>query len=376
MPFYQVPFIRIKQKNDFFYLTKFNIDFLRKSVGFHFREPYATDKEELFDIEKYIESLSRRGIDTKVIEDGVQRRTQIDRIDEISNYINNDDSYALFPSTVILCCNEFDEDELDKVILPHEGNIEGNLGEFRFPTEKTKFIIVDGQHRLAGLLSSSQSDFEMPITLFFNQSLSNISKMFSDINGKQKQVNRSVIYDLYQNIDETSISEERDYAQIIRQLNGETNSPLYKQIKMLGTGKGSVSQAFMLDAMKKAFREIEKTGKYNLSVQEKYVEIHRFFRAIQQTFQNYWPVEYDEKIKANSGKIDKANTQIIKTNGVGAFFLIFPKCFMYSKKNGIKYKDIVSRLKDFRWDELDKGTGFAAQKTIAKELLNISNIDI
>ena len=376
MPFYRVPFSKIKQKNDFFYLTKFNIDFLRKSVGFHFREPYATDKEELFNIKKYVESLSRRGIDTKVIEDGVQRRTRIERIDEISNYIDNDDSYALFPSTVILCCNEFDEDELDKVILTHEGNIEGSLGEFNFPTEKTKFIIVDGQHRLAGLLSSSQSDFEMPITLFFNQSLSNISKMFSDINGKQKQVNRSVIYDLYQNIDETSISEERDYAQIIRQLNGEKNSPLYKQIKMLGTGKGSVSQAFILDAMKKAFREIEKTVKYNLSVQEKYVEIHRFFRAIQQTFQIYWPVEYDEKIKANSGKISKANTQIIKTNGVGAFFLIFPKCFMYSKKNGVKYREIISRLKDFSWDQLDKGTGFAAQKTIAKELLNIINIDI
>ena len=145
---------------------------------------------------------------------------------------------------------------------------------------------------------------------------------------------------------------------------------------MLGTGKGSVSQAFMLDAMKKAFREIENTEKYNLSVQEKYVEIHRFFRAVQQTFQKYWPVKYDEKIKANSGEIDKVSTQIIKTNGMGAFFLIFPKCFMYSKKNGVKYKDIVSSLKDYRWEELDKGTGFAAHKTIAKELLKISNLDI
>lgn len=372
MQYNKVPFIRIKQKNDTFYLTKFSIDFLRKSVGFHFREPYANDPEELFDIEKYKKSLSKRGLVSEASENGIQRRTQIDRIDEISAYIDNEDGYALFPSTVILCCNEFDEDELDDIISSHEGSI----GEFKFPEEKTKFFIVDGQHRLAGLLSSSQEEFEMPITLFFNESLSNTSKIFSDINGKQKQVNRSVIYDLYQNIDEKSIDEERGYAQIIRKLNSDENSPLYKQIKMLGTGKGSISQAFILDAMKKAFREIDKTGKYDLDVQEKYVEVHRYFRAIQQTFQNYWPVKYNDELGGNSSEIGKADNQIIKTNGIGAFFRIFPQVFQYSKEYDVKYKDIVAKLKGYDWNGLDQGTGFAAQKAIAEQLLKISDINL
>lgn len=375
MEYKNIPFIRIKQKDDTFYLTKFSIDFLKKSVGFHFREPYANDSDELFDIEKYKESLSKRGINSIASEDGIQRRTQIDRIDEISKYIDNEDSYSLFPSTVILCCNEFDEDELDEIILYAKSNTESSIGEFRFPVKKTKFFIIDGQHRLAGLLSSSQKDFEMPITLFFNESLSNTSKMFSDINGKQKQVNRSVIYDLYQNIDENGITEERNYAQIIRQLNSDENSPLYKQVKMLGVGKGSVSQAFMLDAMKRAFKEIDKTDNYKLNIQEKYTELHRYFRAIQQTFQNYWPVKYNVELEKNSGEIAKADNQIIKTNGIGAFFRIFPQVFQYSKENNIRYKDIISKLKDFNWEGVDKGTGFAAQKAIAEELLNISDIN-
>lgn len=373
---YIVPFISIKQKHETFYLTKFNIKFLRESIGFHFREPYANDPEELFDIEKYKNSLSKRGIESEAANDGIQRRTQIDRIDKIKDYIDNEESYALFPSTVILCCNEFEDHELDKVIFPCQDREEGGIGEFRFPIGKTKFVIVDGQHRLAGLLSSSQEEFEMPVTLFFNESLSNTSKMFSDINGKQKQVNKSVIYDLYQNIDEDIIKEERDYAQIIRQLNGDKNSPLYKQIKMLGTGKGSVSQSFVLDAMKKAFKEIKKIGNYELSVQDKYNEVHRYFRAIQQTFQDYWPVKYDDELGKNNGEIAKADNQIIKTNGIGAFFQIFPQVFHYSKEKALKYKDIIPNIKSFDWDNLNQGTGFAAQKAIAKELLRISGINL
>ena len=144
---------------------------------------------------------------------------------------------------------------------------------------------------------------------------------------------------------------------------------------MLGVGKGSVSQAFMLDAMKRAFREIDKTENYKLNIQEKYTELHRYFRAIQQTIQNYWPVKYNVELEKNSGEIAKADNQIIKTNGIGAFFRIFPQVFQYSKENNIRYKDIISKLKDFNWEGVDKGTGFAAQKAIAEELLEITGIN-
>ena len=99
----KLPYIRIKQRSEVFYLTKFKANELIQRLNFHYREPYSdleTDSVILKN-EKYIELINRKGIELKSSDEGVQRRLQVDRINNIKKYIESDSSNYL-PNTVLL----------------------------------------------------------------------------------------------------------------------------------------------------------------------------------------------------------------------------------------------------------------------------------
>ncbi len=127
--------------------------------------------------------------------------------------------------------------------------------------DSVKFTIIDGQHRLAGLFLADESivdDIELAAGLLFNASVSTAAKLFSDINGKQKAVSRSLIYDLYEQMDQPEIKEFKLYHEMCQKFYTDKDSPLYRQIKMLGIGSGAISQAFFIEysreAIKRGFR--------------------------------------------------------------------------------------------------------------------------
>ncbi|MDT1959075.1 DGQHR domain-containing protein [Carnobacterium divergens] len=348
------PFIKISQKDEVFYITKMDIKFLRETVNFHFREPYRNEENEENKIDKYIDSLESMGINTERKIDGIQRRTQISRIKKIQEFVEQSQD-SLFPSSVILTCNSLTEEELEEAIVGEE------IGNFNFPSN-TIFTIIDGQHRLAGLLASNLKKFELPVTLFFNTSLSMSTKIFSDINGNQKSVNKSLLYDLYNNM-EGEYEEEKEYSEIVRELNQNTSSPLYRQVKMLGTGPGTISQAFLIENSKKAF---DKLDQRELSKQKKYEELFKFFRSVQTTFPRDWPNVFDSESKTNIELRTDVNV-ISKTNGIGALLLLFPKVFLLVRKNKT-YKEVMGLVKSYDWSDAPKGSGKHAQKMIYEDL--------
>lgn len=376
----KAPYIRIQQKDEIFFITKFSSDVLKKKVNFHFRQSYTTKNNEFEDYLKYMDKVRRMGLEINAEEEGIQRRVQIKRIEAIKDYLENQ-TESFFPNTVILSVDLSNDDDFMKNYTQYEEN---EIGFFDFP-EDVEFQIVDGQHRLAGLFISSdelQKSFEMPVVLLINITINTCAKIFADVNGNQAPVNRSVIYDLYELMDEDdnkNIERNKKLHSICKMLNNDNKSPLYQHIKMLGIGNGAISQAFFVNALRKAFDTIN----YNYeNLQEMYECLFFYFYAFQDIFPTEWPVlriykDYEEFLNYSKNVLKEKKSQLLKTNGFGAIMYLFPEVYKSINSHDYKsYYDQIIKLKSIDWcnDEILKGgTGEKTQKAMANKLRDLLN---
>ena len=377
----KTPYIKVVQKGEIFFLTKFKASDLKQLVHFHVRDPYMNDSQEFNNkFEQFKKTLESKDIKFKKSEKEVQRRLSLSRVNEIRNFIENYDDNFL-PNTVILSVDITSEYEFQSKYLEYEQN---EIGIFEF-NEEAEFMIVDGQHRLAGIFSADDKlleELEIPAVILFNTSLSTAAKLFADINGKVKPVNRSLIYDLY---DEIEGIEDKEY-EMIRKVHSickafyETkNSPLYRQIKMLGIGNGAISQAFFVDYVKDALKNAEIIDK---DVQYIYNHLYYYFAAFQEIFPLDWPVKRECDSGTNQSYADyvlkERKSQLVKTNGFGAIMKLFP--LVYTKVKDYNENDlyyaylfIIKKLEyKISWDSEEyQGTGKKYQNKLYKNMMAI-----
>ncbi|EQB89739.1 hypothetical protein M918_19255 [Clostridium sp. BL8] len=389
----KIPYIKIVQKNEVFYITKFKASELKGRINFHFREPYSNTPEEVIKYNDYIDKLKKKGIEINASDEGVQRRIQISRINKIQQFLDeNDDSY--FPTSVVLGVDISKYEGFEQSYLKMESN---DFGEIELPHDIT-FQIVDGQHRLAGLFISdmvNKEDFEVSAVLLFNATKYTCAKVFADINGNQTPVNKSVIYDLFDLVNSTNSKSNKikTLHMLCKKLNNDPESPLFHHIKMLGIGGGAISQAFFIQSVDEVLKSIN----FDISnIQSIYSHLFIYLKCFQRVFKKQWPVieskafddisdfnEYASYLSEVLNKdiynnpnqfIDYSNyvlkiqrSQLLKTNGFGSIMLLFP--FVYNEvkeANYEKYFNIINSLKDkIDWanDEiLIQGTGKKNQK--------------
>jgi DGQHR domain-containing protein len=167
-----------------------------------------------------------------------------------------------------------------------------NLGMLQIPEEPGILRCLDGQHRLLALSAQTEKDtqIDVPAVLFDTLDPRQTVELFVTINAKHTRLNPSHLI---------SLAGRRLYADvhqalahdIIRRLNEEEGSPLQGEIKILGVGKGRVSQASLADEMVDLFSNIEKLGGAN-----RYKEFEQngkrffinYFKAIQAVFPKAW----------------------------------------------------------------------------------------
>lgn len=376
----KIPFIKVRQKNKEFYLLKLDLETLKKTINFHFRYPYLDKTEynqnEIMDAQEYVEYLEKQGIyisrniNNDIENGGIQRRLSLSRVKEIRNVVEGEKE-SVFPGTIILSYNTYEEDPLLKEFQNEEKDY-GFIDPDLFGKGST--IVIDGQHRMAGILTSvlhDNVDFEIPVTLFLNNSLSESSLMFRNINGKQQPVNSSFIYDLYSNIPAEDYLIEAKLHKVCKVLNMSEYSPFFNQIKMQGTGRGAISQSFFIEYAKAA---LEKCYLIDNEAQEYLDMFLEYFRIVQNLYPKNWPVPENtegyspEELEMYSKNV-LSKSKLAKTNGIGALFILYPYLIELTKnqqrvslKDGLKYLDIeeVNR---------DGGTGKGTQNKIAKNTL-------
>ena len=167
-----------------------------------------------------------------------------------------------------------------------------SLGMLQIPEEPGILRCLDGQHRLLALSAPSEKNMEIdvPAVLFDTLDPRQTVELFVTINAKHTRLNPSHLI---------SLAGRRLYADrhqalahdIIRRLNEEEGSPIQGEIKILGVGKGRVSQASLADEMVDLFSNIEKIGG-----ESRYKEFEEngkrfflnYFKAIQTLFPKAW----------------------------------------------------------------------------------------
>src|SRR5882762_228652 len=157
-----------------------------------------------------------------------------------------------------------------------------DLGLLQIPEEHGVLRVLDGQHRLLALHALSQAaenmNIEVPAVLFVT------------LDAKHTRLNPSHIISLagrklYPDANQALAHD------VIRSLNEDDTSPLHGEIKMLGTGRGRVSQAPLAEEIVDFFETVEKVGSGG-KLQELRGGAKRFFlnyiKALSTTFPSAW----------------------------------------------------------------------------------------
>lgn len=238
---------RIRQKDGIFYFVSFKAKDLLSRVRFTSRfyfegETIEADADEDDPIAKFIGKVERS-------EKAFQRLLSRKKVREIVNFYESAETQPAIPGSVLL----FSEEILKFRPLGHFESI----GDLEDP--KSGFLIIDGQHRLAGLHffgvknASLLDQIEVPCVIFDGKTGDFAAEMFVIINSTQTRINRSHLVDLLDRIS-ASDDETRLAASVVRKLYEEASSPLRYKINRLG-GR-SRQEKWILQA--ELFNEIKK----------------------------------------------------------------------------------------------------------------------
>lgn len=266
--------LSVQQRDVTFYLTRVRAEDLADLCTGLRVSPYReTSSEEISaqcpeDTEKLLCALRDSAFAEEVIaaqgnsydeEEPYQRILDKARVKDIARYLVEED--AILPNSVILAAREDVTIRFTKEtsILDIQWNDE-SVGQ--------PFNIIDGQHRVEGLKLLAQErdheyqNYEVAVTVLVELPFYVQAELFSIINGRQKSVSRSRIYDLlgYMPIANSATRQQLYLGEMavhrfchytVKVLNTSTKSPWNNRVKMRGTGEGIVTQAALIDHLAK-----------------------------------------------------------------------------------------------------------------------------
>lgn len=207
-----------------------------------------------------------------------QRESDISRINKIADFLKNHDKVVSpFPTPLVLALSTeqdelisiekisdkkvtylqdyFEREEPLAVLINNEGNSDIDSStedyfELHIPSIKEKIFIVDGQHRFRGVQqyfknTDNASDIEFAVTFLLDYDIYEQAEVFANINFKQKPVNKSLYYDIFGTLPGRNKYTFAHY--LVKSINDKP--PLDGIVKMLGTGSGIVSLAFMVETI-------------------------------------------------------------------------------------------------------------------------------
>ena len=253
-----IPALKVRQFGVEFYQTSFTSNDIQKLVKFEVLS-YSTTE----DGEKKKKTARQPAINWELLEKRIgqseaafQRPMIRKKIRELMQYYSEcqeAQNLPAIPGAVIIIT----ERRLD---FSSTGKNPG-MGMLQIPEEPGILRCLDGQHRLLALSAKADKNVEIdvPAVLFDTLDPRQTVELFVTINAKHTRLNPSHLI---------SLAGRRLYADphqalahdIIRRLDEEEGSPLHREIKILGVGKGRVSQASLADEMVDLFATIEKIG--------------------------------------------------------------------------------------------------------------------
>ena len=220
---------QIRQKDSVFYFCAYPVDDILDKARFISRfysegAPSIAGDEVAADDEvaKFIAKIESSDA-------AFQRELSKAKVAQIQNFYETASSQPPIPGTVLL----FTDEKLKFDPVKPFTNV-GNLTE-----PKGKYLIIDGQHRLAALhfFRNARPDdarsITVPCVIFDGKSEDFATEMFVIINSTPTRINKSHLVDLYEKVS-WAAPDKKFAARIVDHLYREGDSPLRYKINRLG----------------------------------------------------------------------------------------------------------------------------------------------
>jgi DGQHR domain-containing protein len=280
---------QIRQKDGIFYFGSYRAPELLDRVRFISR--FYGDGEQIApariakddEIAQFIAKIERT-------DKAFQRTLSRTKVHQLKNFYEMAVTQPPIPGTVLLFTPE-------KLRFQTISGVEG-VGHLSEPQQK--FLIIDGQHRLAALrfyLDSHPDDaatINVPCVIFDGRSEDFATEMFVTINSTPTRINKSHLIDLYERV---SFAEpHRKFAsRLAAALYSESDSPLRYRINRLG-GR-SMQDKWILQAelfnelhrwVNRDWRKIQLAGGSAKEVPRYYGMVRDFLKAAEQVWGEAW----------------------------------------------------------------------------------------
>ena len=277
---------QIIQKDGRFYFVNYKAADLLPKVHFTSRYYYEGEAIEAEahspdEVATFIASVEKR-------EGAFQRMLNRRKIREIVNFLENASSQPLIPGTILL----FTQEELSFKRIGQYASV-GDLTE-----PGTKYLIIDGQHRLAGLRFYSEhhpkeaDQIDVPCMIFDGKSADFAAEMFVIINSTHTRISKSHLVDLLDRV--TSVSPEKKLAaRLVTMLYENGISPLQYRINRLGGRSKQEKWVLQSELYNELHRLIDQDYdfweyNFNLKADKAFDFVVDYLKAVAAVMENIW----------------------------------------------------------------------------------------
>jgi DGQHR domain-containing protein len=280
---------QVRQKDSVFYFAAYPAEDLLDRVRFISR--FYAEGERSLSPEEGRADDEVAGFIAKIehTDAAFQREMSRAKVGAIKNFYETAVSQPPIPGTVLL----FTADELRFEPVKPFANV-GNLEQPR-----SKYLIIDGQHRLAALhfymkqRPAEAKTLHVPCVIFDGKSEDFATEMFVIINSTPTRINKSHLVDLYERVS-WAAPDKKFAAKVVERLYSEGDSPLRYKINRLG-GRSKqekwILQAELFNEIHRwasmDWRSIEKRSPKK-EVERYYASVRDFFKVAEKVWGPSW----------------------------------------------------------------------------------------
>jgi len=283
---------QIRQKDSVFYFAAYPAEDLLRKVRFISRfysegeqiQPEAVDPDD--EIAKFISGVEHN-------DKAFQRRMSRRKVAAIENFYETAETQPPIPGTVLLFTSE-------RLSFSPVGNLR-HAGDLQEPNEK--FLVIDGQHRLAALTfyrkhrPEETKTLYVPCMIFDGRSEDFATEMFVIINSTPTRISKSHLIDLYERVS-WAAPDKKLAARVVAMLYDEADSPLRYRINRLGGRSKQAKWILQAELFSEVHRDITPPGKTRKAVpsgsagvkaaRERYEVVRDFLQAASKVFGGAW----------------------------------------------------------------------------------------
>jgi len=277
---------RVLQKEGAFYFIAYPAAELLDRVNFSSR--YYFEGEHIEADEPGDDEVARFIAGIEKSEKSFQRLLNRRKIRQIVNFYETAVNQPLIPGTILLFT--------DETLRFRRSDSSESVGFLSEPNGK--YLIIDGQHRLAALHFFRQKHpdqvdrIEVPCVLFDGKSADFATEMFVIINSTHTRINKSHLVDLYERVS-WETPEKKFAAKLVNLLYEESDSPLRYRINRLGGRSKQEKWILQSEVFNEVFKVVQRNRRFfeshfGMRADRAYALLRDYLKAVREVMDAVW----------------------------------------------------------------------------------------